>query len=502
MHLFLRFCIRVRWKNFIPILLSLKMKRLPTILQRLIKIFFWGLLLQFFLQTFVTYQLWWADGLWNVVWLWKEIFILIFLGAIGFGYYHVVKHEWWKLTWASIRSTEVFRFLIYFFVACFLTFLLAVGIQKIGLWTYILSFKYDLLGFLIFLLWVGLMWMFPLEHLKFHKRYQNILKFVIWGGLFRWGLIFLMPNALKFFGYSPVNFEGSLGTKPPAVYYTQINQGLVRNQFLFERPLGLWFFLTAFWPLFALSYLRLRSRKEQIWWTIGFGALVFSTLSRAALGVRLLQTAILALLIYRRQAKKLILYVWFPSFLILLVGLRQFRGIFMREHSNTGHTVLFEEGIKIWMQNPFFWWGAGYSGPASHQLCFRSEENARCDTIKEVNTKYEIKTYGYNPENQYVQIFMEYWIVGLLPWLFCFGRLIWIGLKATKPLILEIKKGKKADQKKLNQLALLVAFWLGMFGLALEGLVLHSFVDRMIVYPFMLLYGLSYGAVAKEHSDK
>lgn len=477
------------------------MKKLPLVLERLIKIFFWWLLLQFFLQTFVTYKLGWADGIWNVIWLWKEIFILIFLWCVGFWIYDRIKKEGKEKIFSRFHSTEVFRFLITFLAACGLTFLLAVGIQKVGLWTYILSFKYDLLAFLIFLLGIGLIWLFPLEHIKFHKRYQKILKFVIRGGFIWWGIIFLIPNSLRHFGYSARNFEGSLGTNPPAVYYSQINQGFTRNQFLFERPLGLWFFLTAFRPLFALMYLRFRSRKEQIRWTLGFWILTFSTLSRAALGVWLLQTAILALIIYRKQAKKLIFYIWIPSFIVLLAGLWHFRGIFTREHSNTGHLVLLEEGIKIWMQNPFFWRWAGYSGPASHQLCFRSEDNPRCKLIKEINQKYEISTYGYNPENQYVQIFMEYGFIGLLPRLFCFLWLTWVGLKTIKPLLLEMKKGKKADQKIINQLALLCAFGLGMFGLALEGFVLHSFVDRMIVYPFILLYGLSYGSVNKEQNS-
>ena len=75
---------------------------------------------------------------------------------------------------------------------------------------------------------------------------------------------------------------------------------------------------------------------------------------------------------------------------------------------------------------------------------------------------------------------MEYGILGLLPRLFCFIWLIRIGLRAIKPLALECKKGKKADQKKINQLVCLAGFGIGMLGLALEGMVLHSFVDRMV----------------------
>ena len=33
---------------------------------------------------------------------------------------------------------------------------------------------------------------------------------------------------------------------------------------------------------------------------------------------------------------------------------------------------------------------------------------------------------------------------------------------------------------------------LGICGLGICGLVLHSFVDRMIVYPFMAMFGIIY----------
>jgi hypothetical protein len=39
---------------------------------------------------------------------------------------------------------------------------------------------------------------------------------------------------------------------------------------------------------------------------------------------------------------------------------------------------------------------------------------------------------------------------------------------------------------------ILFAFSLGILGLSVEGFVLHSFVDRMIVYPFMALFGITY----------
>lgn len=107
-------------------------------------------------------------------------------------------------------------------------------------------------------------------------------------------------------------------------------------------------------------------------------------------------------------------------------------------------------------------------------------------------------TPGYNPENQYVQIFMEYGLLGLIPWMLCFCWLLRETLRLLRDYILEVKKGKKADPKTLTFLLTNLAFGLGLWGLAVEGLVLHSFVDRMIVYPFMLLFGLWWGNSQKE----
>jgi hypothetical protein len=45
---------------------------------------------------------------------------------------------------------------------------------------------------------------------------------------------------------------------------------------------------------------------------------------------------------------------------------------------------------------------------------------------------------------------------------------------------------------------IMIAFSLGLFGLSIEWMVLHSFVDRMIVYPFMTLFGIYYAIYYKE----
>lgn len=310
-------------------------QRISKALEIMIKVFLIGLLVQFFLHTFVTYKLGREGAFWNGVWLWKEIIILLFLLVVIWGIVEYIKTKGAKSFFAKLLATKVFRFFLFFLVASAMAFLLAVGIQKVGLGAFILSFKYNLLGFLIFLLGVGLVRFAPFPAFKFTSWYQKVLKAVVYGAFVWRAVIYLIPGLLKFAGYSRESFEGTLDGNPPAVYLTQINHGLVRNQFLFERPISFGFFLVAFWPLFALGFLRKQSRRSQILRTLAFGALVFSTLSRAAIGVWLLQTALLALIIHWKQAKKLILFVGLPGAVLLVTGLRHFRGIFAREHSNT-----------------------------------------------------------------------------------------------------------------------------------------------------------------------
>jgi hypothetical protein len=47
-----------------------------NILVIIAKIFFLGLILQFFLQTFVTFSLGFEGTIWSVIWMWKEIIVM------------------------------------------------------------------------------------------------------------------------------------------------------------------------------------------------------------------------------------------------------------------------------------------------------------------------------------------------------------------------------------------------------------------------------------------
>lgn len=503
----------------------MNIQKLKPFLILLCKIFLIGLLIQFFVQTFVTFQLGRDGSIRSAIRMWKEFILLIFLIAVGYAvitnipnYIKQIKQQdnTNKVTWTGLRGCfkkySIIQFIILFIVTSLLFFLIAILIQKVGIGTFVLSFKYDLLPFFIFGLGACLAFLFFGEKDKdIFEIYKKLIIFSIWGGIFWRVLIYLMPNGLKFFGFDPFNFEGTIGSKPPAAYYTLISPHLqwsyVRNGFLFERPISFGFWLIAFFPVFALAYLRKKPIKKQIGYSILFGLLVLSTRSRAAIGIFGIEFIALALIIHWKQLKK---YLW----LIITLGIIGGAGIlyygqrfFAREHSNTGHIMLIVEGRNLAKNNLITGRGAGYSGPASHQICYTPQEkidifadiesishpNPRCEEIRKVNIEHQISTYGYNPENQYLQIVMEYGFVGLLFWLVL---LWWILYYSIKTIIYYRKKEKSSYQQFLYYS--IIGFWIGLLGLCAEGMVLHSLVDRMVVYPFFLLYGITIGLREKE----
>jgi len=132
------------------------------------------------------------------------------------------------------------RFIVTFLILIGVTFLTSLFITHVGISAYILSIRYSMIGFFIFILFFVLKFIEEGEQeMDMAKRYSGIIRKILTGALIRRGIIRLMPNLLTRVGYSQWNVEGGVGIAPPAVYYTQYNEGYVRNQFLFERPISL-----------------------------------------------------------------------------------------------------------------------------------------------------------------------------------------------------------------------------------------------------------------------
>ena len=174
--------------------------------------------------------------------------------------------------------------------------------------------------------------------------------------------------------------------------------------------------------------------------------------------------------LYWKQNKKLFLSFLIPFICVLWVVTYYGRDqIIYRDYSNTWHIKEIIIAIDKIKEKPILWQWAASAWPASHHLGEWME---------------------YNPENQYLQIWIEYGLISFIGWmaLYIFLNFVWF-----RTFKLDFKDETKS--KEMRHLALIVfAFSLWMIWLSIEWFVLHSFVDRMIVYPFMALFGIYYAS--------
>ena len=506
-----------RWSNICS-------KSLKFRIVLLCKIFVIWLLLQFFLQTFVTFKLWWDGKFRTLFRMWKEFILLIFVVVLL--RYILANLKWWikavknrentdkitrKLLIKNIQSKFIIRFLLIFLITTVVLLLLAVWLQHVWIKAFVLSAKYDLFWFFIFGIWVCLSLLFFTEKDEnLLELYNKLIIRSLWIGLFWWFIVRLMPNVLKYVWYNPQIFEWTVWQNPPAAYYTKIvpfyEGSYVRNSSLFERPTSFGFWLIAFFPVFVLWFLRKKNRKDQLFPIIAFWLLILSTWSRAWIAVWMIEAIVLFFILFWNRVKKYfvwliilaLIWLWWIGYL--------WRWIMVREHSNTGHLELMKSWRNIAKNNLIFWWWAWYSGPASHQLCYTEEpvdiyadidsihmDNQRCEILRKENIKNQISTYGFNPESQYLQVLMEYWIVWII---FRLWLCITILRYTAKMMLLYRKKNKSPYQEILYYS--LLWFWIWFIWLCAEWLVLHSLVDRMVIYPFFLLYGITVWLWEKE----
>lgn len=419
------------------------------------------LMIHFFVFTIVTRWIrltaWWLE----IVWLWKEILV----GGAGL----VVVWFWfasWRKKCLQMHQKIWFWELIFLLgIIATAGFSLLIHGQLAG--EYFLAFKYDFLWFVIFFIWYHL-WYFlsPEQRKNIFVWYVRLIKIALVAASVWYMIIFIKPGVLKYFGYSTAVFEWKVGQQPPATYYTHLNQWLPRNQFLFERPISRGFFLIAFWPLFFVLVIRKKSFEKTRVWRFLYTFNVIVTFSRAARWAWIAEVFILWLISQRKSLFRFWKYVILPLFLVLgLIGYLGREQIFYRDYSNTGHIKMVAQWIEKISQKPRFGRWAWFAGPASHQT--------------EINTT----ATEYNPENQFLQIILEFGFIGFLFRWLLFGRLIRVGFSSA--LSLSHKSLVSSESTWL-----LLSMSAGLLWLAICGLVLHSFTDRMIVYPFMALFGL------------
>lgn len=419
------------------------------LLFRSIQIFCVGLMVHFLLHTFVTFGLWIDAG---AIWAWKEVWIgMMAVLALFF----LFKQK----TRQTLFSSKIFLLFVWLFVSgIVLTLFINSYIVHASFARRAMAMRYDYLGFFLLLLGsaLGLVsWTSSTE--KLLLRYGRVMKWCLFFALILWCVVAIKPWTMKLFGFNNYVFEGTVGMQPPAVYYTHINYGLPRSQFLFERPTTYGFWLTAFFPLFFMLFLRRRPVSQTRWrWTI-YGLNIILTFSRAAWGSWIIIVVVLIGLTAKIPRKKLLCIYGLPLLLlfgtILALGRQQ---IAMRGYSNYGHMTMVKKGLAMLVEKPLRWWWWASVWPWSHRD----------------------GGLAFNPENQFLQILIEFGKIGALPRLSLWWLSLYVGY------YYRIYRNDDAAPY-------LLAFSLWMVTLSISGMVLHSFADRMVVYPFMLLFGLA-----------
>lgn len=458
--------------------MQIKLEKIVILLSKLLCI---GLLLHFFLYNLFTFSF----GIqFEAIWLWKELIIVLLI--LSLFVLVLLKKNWLFL----FDNKTVLTMEIIFLLTVIWS--LAVSLfhwQSVG--EYFFAFRYDFLWFAIFFLAIHLWNYLPKESIvSMEKFYVSAMKWILILAVVWYLVIAVKPWALKFFGYDRNVYEAKMWERPPAVYYTQMNHWIARNQFVFERPISYGFFLTALFPLFYFYVLRRRSfEKTWAWWGL-FGLNVVLTFSRAAWGAWILEVLLLWILEHKNNLKRFFLKIMLPIVVIAwaIVWLA-YNQVVMRYFSNSWHFQLLEESAKMFLQDPWLWRWAGAAWPASHRLCSVEAQSDLCMEISQINKRlWMTNLVGYNTENQYLQVLIEYGAIVFIGWFAIFAFL------CLFPFYIYFKT---AEKKLHNEHWILICFATWMLWLALEAVVLHSFVDRMIVFPMMLLYGFAFAAYFK-----
>lgn len=411
----------------------------------LLRVFFVWLLLHFFMHTWITFG-WWIQA--GPLRAWKEI--VVGLLAVSVGWCLIFGKKNWK---EFFSNKEFIQLLVVFALWIISTAYIHTVIVGESRKTWAMAMRYDYLGFLLLFLWRALsfiLWKQKTDILT--TWYSRLIKRVLVVALIRRCIAAIKPWTMKLFWFNNYVFEWTVWLQPPAVYYTHINYWLPRSQFFFERPTTFWFWLTAFFPIFFIQFLYRRPIQQTWWWRTIYGLNIILTFSRAAWGSWIIAVVIAIGRTSKLPWKKLVVRYGLPLLAlfgaILRVGREQ---IALRWYSNYGHMTMVKRGVDMLMQKPLrgWWWASVW--PWSHWD----------------------GGLAFNPENQFLQILIEFGKLWAIPWLILRGWCVLIGLRA----------GVKKEQ--------LFAYSLGMVTLTISGMVLHSFADRMVVYPFMLLFGMA-----------
>ncbi len=428
----------------------------------------------------------------DAIWLWKEILIiLVFIWDI----YLIFKNPYLAQKFfenSTIKTVTIWTIFLGIWA------LVLAFVHPSSILGYVLFVKYDIFYLIVLLSLSFASYYLASTNQQINKNLYNFLLIftkkwlpnLIILSFFWYAIIFTKPSFLTHIGYQKNLINSAMHlSQPIAAQKTEILYGFVRNQFVFELPLWRAFFLTAFFPIYFVMVLKkLKFQKTIINWSLWLLAIML-TFSRAAIATFLLESIVLFWMFFlssKKYFKKLL--IWWGVLILLMLPFI-YKWYTSRSGSNTWHFIFTYETRKLVQNKPILGRGPGSSGAASHQLCRLKPHLQVCNKINQINSKWGSEFLKWlNPENHYLQIRMELWIIGFLIWL-------GIHLNLLKPIMYLKTKGTHIQK-------LLGARSFGLAALLLQSIVLHPLSERIVTYFFMTIGGIIWGLYLSQKSSK
>ena len=419
--------------------------------------------------------------------------------SIWIGIYYIVR----LYIWSHINFKKYISDGLLEFIVLILSILLAYSfVMSFIVWSgikwFVFAVRYEFLWYIVFAL-SYVIWSkiktWEIKHLDY--RYTNLIKRILVLSVLRYTVIVLKPQAIKVFWYDHNVYEWIIWAKPPAAYYSHLNEWAVRNQFLFERPIYYGFWLIMFWPMFYLLELKWKKYKDTwLWWWLYIFAVV-TTFGRGAWLAFMGQSILLIYINHHDNIDKIFIKFrkyWF-YIIIWLAWFGYIGAVTMfgwgRRFSTTWHINAIVQWTKYRQNAPIFGNGPATAWPASHRL--------KPDIVSKFQIPGQELLKWFNPENQYLQTLIQF---GLIGWLFRFILYIYLNIVWLSFVFSRIRrKLYKIDNLRvtdnINKTIYQTAVWLsvGILWLSFMWLFLGSFSEYTTVYPAMVLMALNLSAI-------
>lgn len=437
-------------------------------------IFFIGMIIQFLAHTIFTYALHMPSWL-SFIRLWKE-FIIVGLWWLSIYILYIYRSYRNKL----LENKKNLIIIISIMISFVISLLISVIIHNQSIVTFLISAKFNYIPLII--LCVGILIGNIIEHEQKTKILDTIIttiKYVLIFSLIRYGILHTIPNILDWIWFSQpgMSIERTAWTPPPSLYLTDFYSGYVRNQWPFWWPLSLWFYLVSLRPLFFTKVLYKKKFSDVRGRWLLYISMVISTYSRATRIIFFVSCLLLWLILYKTYRKKIIL--WWLIMLVLVwiyISLWWESSLFVRTRSDKWHIEFLQEWFALIKENFLRWLWAASVWPWSNHI----------EWVKEV----------FNPENQYMQIRLEY---GLFWMIWRFLSYLIVAWGSIKSYIHQFKNKYSSID---NETLLYIGIGISIISLSIAGMVLHPFTDSSSMYPFMLLCGILLWSYTKWENHK